>query len=228
MPSFTGRQTVNWSAQLWHRPQLNYTCNSEAVDTYWNHNTAYHPWILRQAASCAARDAVDVGCGEGLLVERLAGVGINVVGLEPDPAAATRARLRLADQPRAQVLQLDFVSFQPSEQSYDLVTFVASLHHLDAEVAFRQARTWLRPGGMLLVVGLAANKSLSDWCWSAGQFPAARLGSWWRRETRDLGVQVAPPTMSVAEVRALARRLLPGARLRRGLYYRYLLSWRRP
>ncbi|WP_246778186.1 class I SAM-dependent methyltransferase [Buchananella hordeovulneris] len=132
MPSFTGRQTVNWSAQLWDRPQLNYTCNSEAVDTYWNHNTAYHPWILLQAASCAARDAVDVGCGEGLLVERLAGVGINVVGLEPDPAAATRARLRLADQPRAQVLQLDFVSFQPSEQSYDLVTFVASLHHLDA------------------------------------------------------------------------------------------------
>ena len=44
---------------------------------YWNHNTAYHPWVL---ALARGRDVLDVGCGEGLLVERLAPLARSVGG----------------------------------------------------------------------------------------------------------------------------------------------------
>jgi SAM-dependent methyltransferase len=43
--------------------------------------------------------------------------------------------------------------FEPC--SFDLVTSVASLHHLDAETALARLRDLLRPGGVLAVVGLA-------------------------------------------------------------------------
>ena len=55
-----------------------------------------------------------------------------------------------------------------------------------------------------------------------------RLGSLLHRETRDIGVPVAEPRESLAEIRTLARGLLPGVRIRRGLYYRYLLKWTKP
>jgi len=37
---------------------------------------------------------------------------------------------------------------------------------------------------------------------------------------------VAQPRESLAEIRAAAAKILPGAQIQRGVYYRYLLSYR--
>ncbi|MFJ4174829.1 methyltransferase [Microbacterium sp. NPDC089696] len=200
---------------------------SRDQSTYWNHNAAYHPWILRRAARHRGGRALDVGCGDGLLVRRLAEAGLDTVGIEPDPEAAERARARLSGRPRTSILQTDLASFG-GEPGFDLVTMVATLHHMDTRAAFDRAADLLRPGGTLLVVGLAANRSVMDWVFSAVTLPGARLGSLLHRETRDIGVPTAPAQESLADIRALAAEVLPGARLRRGLYYRYLLAWTAP
>jgi 2-polyprenyl-3-methyl-5-hydroxy-6-metoxy-1,4-benzoquinol methylase len=57
---------------------------------YWNHNTAYHPWLVGIAAEHRG-DVLDVGCREGLLAQRLAPVSRSVTGIDPDPAAIGRA-----------------------------------------------------------------------------------------------------------------------------------------
>ena len=66
------------------------------VGDYWNHNTAYHPWVVGIAAKHRG-DVLDVGCGEGLLAQRLAPVSWSVTGIEPDPATADRAVRRVTD-----------------------------------------------------------------------------------------------------------------------------------
>ncbi|MFP3787206.1 hypothetical protein SB769_39035, partial [Burkholderia sp. SIMBA_024] len=66
------------------------------------------------------------------------------------------------------------------------------------------------------------------WALSGIALPWVRLGSMLHRESRDIGVPTAEATENVAEIRAIAHEELPGARLRRGLYYRYLLSWTKP
>ena len=63
--------------------------------TYWNHNAAFHDEFVADAARRGGR-ALDVGCGEGLLVQRLAAVCEEAVGIEADPATVERARARLA------------------------------------------------------------------------------------------------------------------------------------
>jgi len=112
--------------------------------------------------------------------------------------------------------------------SYDLITFVASLHHLDLTAAIQKARSLLRPGGELIVVGLSANHTVADWAVSALQLPLVRLSGWMHHEARDIGVAAVPPRESLPEIRAVAERELPRARIRRGLYYRYLLRWEKP
>lgn len=194
-------------------------------DDYWNHNTAYHPWLV-DIASRHRGDVLDVGCGEGLLAARLAAVSRSVVGIDADPTSVRRASQRLQAFGNASAELRRFEDVEQADRSFDLVTFVASLHHLPLRDALLKARQILRPTGELAVVGLSANKSVADWVWSGLCLPAVRAGSRLHRETRNIGVPVADPRESLAEIRQAAEDVLPGVRIRRGLYYRYRLLWR--
>lgn len=195
------------------------------MDDYWNHNAAYHPWLVALATRHRGH-VLDVGCGEGLLVQRLAAVSRSVVGVDCDPASVWRASARLGSTGNASVELTPFETVEAAERSFDLITFVASIHHLPLRESLQKARQMLRPGGELAVVGLSANKTIADWAWSGLCLPAVRMASWLHRETRDIGVPVAQPRESLGEIRRVARDVLPGAVVRRGLYYRYRLLWR--
>jgi len=170
-------------------------------------------------------DVLDVGCGEGLLVERLAKVSRSVTGVDRDQQAIDQVRVRTMALTNATVLETDFMELEFAPSSYDMVTFVAVLHHLDFGAALRRARELLRPGGRLIVIGLSANKSIGDYVRSAALLPVVRLMSRMHYETRSVQVVALPPKESFAEIKRTAREVLPGVRLRRAMYYRYILSW---
>jgi SAM-dependent methyltransferase len=195
------------------------------ADSYWNHNTAYHPWILRVVGRRSR--VLDVGCGDGLLVQRLAPVSDHVVGLEPDPATAARARTRLDGQHGVEIVTEDLLGYRP-EAPFDAVVFVASVHHVGLAEGFRRAADLLAPGGVLVVVGLAQNHSLLDWVRSAASIPLNKIAGWIHHERNDVGVPVADPAAANADLRRVVREEQPGARWRHGVHYRYLLQWTAP
>lgn len=190
---------------------------------YWNHNTAYHDWLIDIAAQHRG-DVLDVGCGDGLLAQRLAPVSRSVTAIDPDAGAVQRAAHRLAAHEHVGISHEAFETFA-SERKFDLITFVASLHHMDLRASLVKARDLLTPTGEIAVVGCTANKSVRDWVWAVMCVPAARVGSWWHSETRDVGVVVSDPREGLDEIRRVAFEVLPGASVRRALYYRYLLRW---
>lgn len=133
---------------------------------------------------------------------------------------------RLQSTNNASVRLARFEAFAAEPRSFDLITFVASLHHLPLRETLQRSREMLRPAGELAIVGLSANKTLADWAWAALCTPAARAGSLLHRETRNIGVLVTEPEESLREIRRVTADVLPGAAIRRGLYYRYRLLWR--
>jgi SAM-dependent methyltransferase len=195
-----------------------------AVGDYWNHNTAYHPWLASLAAKHRG-DVLDVGCGDGLLAQRLAPVSRSVTGIEPDPATADRARGRIGDLDNVQVSRTSFEEFDPGTRRFDLITFVASLHHMDLRTTLARARELLTPSGEIAVVGLSANESAWDWVWSACCVPVAAVGDRLHGDTPDIGVTLADPRESLRTIRRMTAEVLPGAVIRRKVYYRYLLRW---
>jgi hypothetical protein len=101
-------------------------------------------------------------------------------------------------------------------------------NHMDVSPALQKALFLLAPGGELLVVGLAANKSIADWTLSGLAWPVAYVGSRLHRETRGMGLPLADPKQSLGEISATARAMLPNVSVRRALYYRYLLRCCKP
>lgn len=193
-----------------------------AGSTYWNHNTAFHPELVRSAVG---RRVLDVGCGDGLLLERMHGTGASLTGVDTDPAALASARARLGTA--ATLLECGIEDDRLAAGGYDLVTVVAVLHHLSLRPALVRLADLVAPGGELVVIGLARSSRRRDVLADAVTVPIARIAGRLLREGGP-GLVVREPEESYAEVRSTARGLLPGMRYRRRLFYRYSLRWARP
>ena len=192
---------------------------------YWNHNTAYYAWVKRQLRGC--RRILDVGCGDGSLVRYLQEDGRSVAGIDASPACIARAQA-VPHGLDIRFAQCSFVEY-PEDDPFDAVVFVASLHHMDMRCSLEKAKRLLEEDGRLLVVGLASPSSLRDHMLDCFRTVPARIGSRIHRmiSSEDLDIPTCGSYPEMKEVRAAIRQLLPGAELRRGLYWRYLLSWQK-
>ncbi|WP_179604738.1 class I SAM-dependent methyltransferase [Leifsonia shinshuensis] len=201
----------------------------------WSHNDAYGPWVLWHARRTrrGGSAALDVGCGTGNLVRKLAGVMGEVTGIEQDTGTAARARANLAHIDNADVREESF-DLSPDEQPrYDLVSFVAVLHHLPLEPALRAARSVLRPGGCLVIVGLARETPADLPRSLASVFLNAAVGAVRhpRRavaEPENMTAPTAEPLETFEQIEAVARDVLPGVKMRRRLFWRYTAVWVAP
>jgi ubiquinone/menaquinone biosynthesis C-methylase UbiE len=200
---------------------------TETID-YWNHNVHYNPVILNAVPpGCGA--ALDVGCGDGLLACGLAARCETVTGIDRDARMIALARERAGGQALRSVtfVSEDFLEYPFKDDSFDFACANTALHHMHFAAALTKMARVLRPGGRLAVIGLANEGSPADWLIGAAGIPA----NLYYKRTRGEGESGAPimdPDMTWTQVRATARRVLPGVRYRRRLLWRYSLLWNKP
>ncbi|MER5408552.1 class I SAM-dependent methyltransferase [Streptomyces sp. NPDC002769] len=194
---------------------------------YWNTNVARHPDILR-AVPEGCGDALDVGCGDGLLARKLAVRAKRVTGVDKSPEMIACARDLAAGHPDLAFVEGDFLTADLSAAGHDFICSVTTIHHMDFEAALIRMRELLRPGGTLVVVGLAREASVAEWAAMIAAAPVVRITKLLRRARGPEGMPVAAPQMSYGQVRAAARGLLPGMRYRRHVLRRYSLTWDKP
>jgi 2-polyprenyl-3-methyl-5-hydroxy-6-metoxy-1,4-benzoquinol methylase len=170
---------------------------------------------------------LDIGCGEGMLARRLAHAVPHVVGIDQDVASIDLAR-RQDPQETIDFICGDFLAHRFTAASFDMVTSVAALHHMDACAALARMSRLIAPGGTLAIVGLARSRLPADLPFEA----AAVIVNLGYRLTRTNWEQpsptVWPPPHSHADMRSIAQHALPGARYRRRLLWRYSLLWTKP
>ena len=193
---------------------------------YWNHNVHYQPVILG-AVPPGCGPALDVGCGDGMLAGRLAERCAEVTGIDRDRRMIALARSRVGEDARVRFIEADFLTHDFPEASFDFACANTSLHHMDFAAALIAMARALRPGGRLAVVGLAAHGSFGDYLADAPGIPV-NLAYRAVYGQGGPGAPVLDPEMTWAQVRAAARRLLPGVRYRRHLLWRYSLLWTKP
>ncbi|MCU1355552.1 MAG: SAM-dependent methyltransferase [Acidimicrobiales bacterium] len=192
----------------------------------WNHNIAYHRLVLA-AAPARRHRALDVGCGQGHLLPHLAAAYDDVIGLDTDEAALTEAAHRVGELPNVTLIRGDVTSAELPHALFDLVSAVAVLHHLPLRSGLARLADLVRPGGCLVVVGLARSASPLDYAWGAAGLPVSKVLRLVRGHT-PVTAPIVDPTQTLADIRQAAAEITPGARIRRHLLFRYSLTWTRP
>lgn len=200
---------------------------------WWDHNAYYHRKLVRRLPARLDR-ALDVGCGHGVLAELVAARSNHVDAVDVSARMIERAKAR----PPANVRWLlgdvlgETLPLDPG--GYDLVTAVSSLHHLPLRPGLRRLAGLVRPGGVLAVIGLYRPATVSDRLIDACALPAnAAMGVALAARGRagkphDADMPVKDPIDTYAEIVAAAAEFTPGALLRRRLFFRCSLLWRRP
>lgn len=121
-----------------------------------DHARALYPCILEEARRAMegipVPSVLDVGCGTGMLSERLLGAfpSCRLTGVDLSPAMVERARARLAG--RAEVREADAERLPFHDGAFDLVVCNDSFHHYpDPDRAAFQMWRVLRKGGALVL-----------------------------------------------------------------------------
>lgn len=129
------------------------------------------------AASLApASRVLDVGCGDGGLVDRLTERGYDAIGV--DPNAPSHARL----------IQ-ERIEHVTNLGQFDAITAVMALHHAELDAVVGAIARLLRPGGRLFVSELAwdaYDERAAAWLEGNDSSRADNSVAGWRFEHREL------------------------------------------
>jgi 2-polyprenyl-3-methyl-5-hydroxy-6-metoxy-1,4-benzoquinol methylase len=198
-----------------------------ANEPRWNGNMHYHRVIL-DAVPSGCRQALDVGCGDGLLTRRLHRHGLaQVFGIDLHQPSIEAARTH-PDANGITYLVGDVLTYPFEPASFDLVTAVASLHHMDTRTGLTRLRELVAPGGVLAVVGLARSDLPADIPRDLAGIVVTRIYKWTKSFQEQTSPLVWPPPDRYATTRRIASELLPGVHWRRHLLFRYSLVWTKP
>ncbi|WP_239655396.1 class I SAM-dependent methyltransferase [Mycobacterium riyadhense] len=193
------------------------------MDRPWNINIHYDG-LLDSSVPPDARRVLDVGCGDGFLAARLARRIPDVTALDVDAPVLRRARSRFTDAP-VRWVHGDVMTAELPHPDFDAVVSNAALHHVeDTRAALRRLADLVCPGGTLAVVTFV-RPSLRNIVWHATAWLACGVVNRVKGQWEHTAVIKWPPPDTLSQLRAHICAVLPGARVRRLLYGRVLITW---
>jgi trans-aconitate methyltransferase len=205
----------------------------------WDHN-AYYQGLLLQHLPPRCHRVLDVGCGAGGFAVQLAQRSDHVDAV--DRSAAMIAEARRRTPANVNCVQADVLTDGLPATNYDAIVSISALHHMPLETVLPQLADALRPGGVLAAIALPRADLRHEWPHELAaalahrafgvRFRAERLlrigTGFAKTPNHDTMPVVLDPPLTTREVAAQTAGLLPGARVRRLLFWRYLLVWQKP
>lgn len=206
-------------------------------------NNHYHKFLLRQLP-IDCQSALEIGCGKGEFARLLAARSERVLALDLSSEMIRIARASSAHLANIEFQIADVMRYDLPAEGFDCIATIATLHHLPLRDILLKMKAALKPGGILLVLDLfALDRNIFT---PAGFLDSVLLNSLAlplsvglrlihsgrlrpRREARDAWAAHERhdiyPRMN--EVRALCANVLPGAKVRKHLLWRYSIVWRK-
>jgi ubiquinone/menaquinone biosynthesis C-methylase UbiE len=140
----TDQQVATMQGELWSARALDWASYQEPQ------RHEIHSAVLTAVPRLAGQRLLDLGCGSGALLRRVAKHGGSVAGLDAAPGLVAIARQRL---PHSEIDVGDLEHLPYATGAFDVVTAVESLHlAADPLAALREARRVVRRQGWLVAV----------------------------------------------------------------------------
>lgn len=198
----------------------------------WSHNDHYHPYLLHHLPEPCG-ESLDIGCGTGTFARLLGGRSQHVLALDLSPEMVRIAKERSEGFRNVDYQVADVLVWPFPVVRFDCIASIATFHHLPLEDILTKAKTALRPGGVLLIIDLYKAKDPSDYLLSVLSVPANFL--MWLVKNRGVRSSQAERKawdahgkhdhyLDLRTIRRVCRDLLPGAQVKRHLFWRYSIA----
>jgi ubiquinone/menaquinone biosynthesis C-methylase UbiE len=208
----------------------------------WTHNNHYHSFLLKYLPE-KCEQALEIGCGTGAFARCLAERADHVLALDFSPEMIGVAESRSSEHANIEFELSDANSRPLPANSFDCIASIATFHHLGLRKMLQKTKTALKPGGVLLVLDLFEpehNLMTMGGLFDAGLNIVAMGASCSLRMLHN-GCLRPPPAVRAAwaahgkhdsylkmnEVREFCSEILPLARVRRHLLWRYSIVWKK-
>lgn len=205
-------------------------------DEGWTANNHYHDYLLKHVPQ-NCENALEIGCGTGAFARQLATRCKRVVALDLSPEMIRVAGARSTQNPNLEFQLADAMTWAFPQAHFDFICSIATLHHTEQRPLLIKLKDALKPGGVLVILDLVQSNGLAERALDVigfGVSGALRLIHNGRLnpppEVRKAWEQHGKHDhyLSVDQVRALVNEVLPGASVKRCLFWRYALVYRKP
>jgi len=183
-----------------------------------------------------ANTCLDIGCGKGELSFMLSQKSKRVIAVDFADKMIERAKILHANK-NIEYICGNILDMKFENNSLDVIITTATAHHLPYEWLLSFAKDKLKKGGKLIILDLVKAKSLTDYIiWGSAFFPNIVMNfikngrlkkddehakEVWERHGRH------DTYMTMDEIRSLANKHIPTAKIQRKLFWRYLLVWQK-
>lgn len=201
----------------------------------WDHNSHYHNFLLRHVPSPCS-ESLEIGCGAGAFSRLLAARSKRVLALDLSPNMIRIAEEQPALYPNLEFRVADVMALDTGTEQFDCVVSIATLHHLPLEEALLKMKRALKVNGVLLLLDLFQADGILDTLRSGIALPMSvgfRLFNGSppiaSQRVRDAWAKhgLNDSYLTLDQVRDVCRRLLPGAEVKRHLFWRYSVIWKK-
>jgi ubiquinone/menaquinone biosynthesis C-methylase UbiE len=201
-----------------------------------NSNDFYHSFLLGELPP-RCDSALEIGCGTGAFSRLLAERSKRVVALDLSPNMVGVARERSKQFRNIDFQVADAMTAELPSDEFDCIVSIATLHHMPTEPMLFKIKRALKANGTLAIFDLFEGEGFRDLAASALALPTAVLIRLVRcgrlrppRQVREAWAEHGrnDKYLTVSEARRIYEEILPGAKVRKHLLWRYSAIWHKP
>ena len=164
---------------------------------------AYYDLIKKKVSN--RKKILDVGCGDGGLIKYLINPYNEIVGIDPSNDCIRKSINDVESDENIKYYCTSFENYYPINEAKDL----------------------LNKDEILIIIGLYKPSTLLDWTIELLRVIPCSISSFLHKNkpSEVIGIPTSYDFPQMSKVRSIIRKNLPGAKLRLGLYYRFILTW---
>jgi len=201
----------------------------------WNHNAQYHGYLINRIPE-QCRHILEIGCGTGEFSRILAGRAEKVLAIDLSPQMIRLAQESSKLYPNIDFVTGDVMTRHLSDNHFDCIATLATIHHLPTEIILRKIRKALKPGGIFVCLDLYQRSNLSDLLFDSVAYPAnlflTLLKTGKPRPSKEVREAYSEhgkmdTYLTLPQIKQICADILPGALVSRHLFWRYSIIWKK-
>lgn len=221
---------------------LNTDLLKEDFDTFakiynpsWNHNIHYHKFLLKHIPD-NCESVLEIGCGNGEFTRLISNKCVKITGIDISPVMISVAKSRSEKYSNIEYETGDAFLKSIPKESFDVVVSIGVFHHFNLENVLLKSIDLVKKGGKLIVLDVYKPETFYDYLISGlailpdlyhmlvknKHFRESKeiRNAWKKHEEQDR-------IISFLDVCKAVFRASTTAKIKRHLYWRYSLIWKK-